>query len=184
MQSTSKPNTTQPDSAKERLRAGTRRLVLIRHAKAVEDDPAGDHARGLSERGIGDARMLGAWLIEQGIQPDLVLCSTATRTRQTLQYSEIHAPTILNDKLYLAMPGEMLAQIQAVEDAVKTLVVIAHNPGTHALLGMLVGSYANEDDADRMLLKFPTSACAVLTFDAAHWREVAPESGRLVSLKY
>lgn len=161
-----------------------RRLVLIRHAKAVEDLSADDHARGLSERGRADARALGLWLVEQGIQPDLVLCSTATRTRETLTETTLYAPTILSDKLYLAMPGEMLAQVRAVELAVKTLMVIGHNPGIHALLGTLVGEYANPVDADRMLLKFPTSACAILTLTSATWRDVGERSARLEILKF
>lgn len=161
-----------------------RRLILIRHAKAVEEDVGGDHARPLSERGIGDAAALGDWLRSEGLNPDLILCSTAARTRQTLDGLNLHAATILSDKLYLAMTGEMLAQVHAVEDAASTVMVIAHNPGSHALLGLLVGSYANEKDADRMLLKFPTAACAVISFDAATWREATPESGKLEKLRY
>lgn len=165
------------------LPAIQRRLVLIRHAKAVEADTAGDMARPLSERGRGDALALGQWLVEHGIQPDLILCSAAARTRETLSGMGVYAPTILSEKLYLAMPGEMLSQIQAVEPAVKTLMVIGHNPGIHAALGMLVGSYAHEADAERMALKFPTSACALLSVSLTSWRELTPATAKLELLK-
>jgi phosphohistidine phosphatase len=161
-----------------------RRLILIRHAKAVEEDVGGDHARALSERGQNDASTLCQWLKEQGLVPDLALCSTATRTRQTLERLGKNIPTILSDKLYLATPNEMLAQIQATDDAVTTLMVVAHNPGTHALLATLVGDYANEADADRMLLKFPTCACAVMEFAITRWSEIGPEGGQLTQLRY
>ncbi len=161
-----------------------RRLILIRHAKAMEEDVGGDHARQLSERGLADAAALGEWLSAQGLVPDAALCSTATRTRQTLAAITKNIPTILSDRLYLASTNDMLSQIQATDDAVTTLMVVAHNPGSHSLLGQLVGSYANEEDADRLLLKFPTSACAVMEFNAAHWKEIAPNSATLALLRY
>lgn len=161
-----------------------RRLILIRHAKAVEEDVGGDHARPLGERGKNDAAALGQWLAAQGLVPDMALCSTATRTRETLERLGTNIPTVLSDKLYLATPNEMLTQIQATDDAVTTLMVVAHNPGTHALLATLVGDYANEADADCMLLRFPTSACAVVDFEVARWQNIGPESGRLMQLRY
>ncbi len=160
-----------------------RRLILVRHAKAVEEDVGGDHARGLSERGRADAAALGGWLAEQKIVPELVVCSSAKRTRETLAALGAAIPTILSDKLYLATAGEMLVQVQATDDAVKTLMLVAHNPGSHALLAALVGSYANEADADKLLLKFPTAACAVMELDAARWRDVLPESATLALLR-
>jgi phosphohistidine phosphatase len=160
-----------------------RRLILIRHAKAVEEDVGGDHARALSERGVADAAALGEWLKAQGLLPDMALCSTATRTRQTLAALGKNIPTMLSDKLYLASPHDMLSQIQSTDDAITTLMVVAHNPGSHALLAQLVGSCATAADADRLLLKFPTSACAVLEFAVGSWRDVVDESGQLNTLR-
>lgn len=144
----------------------------------------GDHTRALAERGVADAAALGAWLAEQGLKPNSVLCSTATRTRQTLGLVAPNTPTILSDKLYLASVGEMLAQVQSTDDAIETLLLVCHNPGAHGLLAQLVGDYANEADADKLLLKFPTSACAVMEFSVASWRDVAAHGARLVSLRY
>ena len=172
MQSNAKPIITQ------------RRLILIRHAKAAEEDVGGDHARALSERGIAAASALGAWLKEQGLVPEQALCSTATRTRQTLAALGTAIPTLLSDKLYLATTGEMLSQIQATDDAVSTLMLVGHNPGSHALVALLVGAYAHEADADKVLLKFPTAACAVMRFDVAHWSDIGAQSALLELLRY
>lgn len=165
-------------------RTTQRRLILVRHAKAMEEAAGGDHARILSERGRADAAALGTWLEEHALKPDLVLCSTAARTRETLALLVRTTPTILSDKLYLATAGEMLAQLQAVDDTVATVMMVGHNPGAHALLALLVDDYANEADADRMMLKFPTSACAVVSFEGAHWKDIAPETARLELLRY
>lgn len=150
----------------------------------MEEDVGGDHARALSERGKGDAAELGQWLKEKGLKPDLALCSTATRTRETLAALGPNIPTILNDKLYLASPNEMLHQIQSTDDAVQTLMLVCHNPGAHSLLASLVCDYVDDADADKVMLKFPTSACGVMTFDVAHWKDVAPETATLQALRY
>lgn len=184
MQSSVKQPQAQPDSARHGLRARTRRLILTRHAKAVEEDVGGDHARSLSERGVADAAKLAVWLHEQGLALDAALCSTAKRTRETLGIIAPNVPTILSDRLYLASVNEMLALAQSTDDAISTLLMVCHNPGAHGLLAHLVGEYANETDADKLLLKFPTSACAVMNFDVASWRDVAEHSGRLVRLRY
>ncbi len=161
-----------------------RRVMLVRHAKAVEEDVAGDHARSLSGRGQNDAAALGAWIGTEVLWPELVLCSTATRTRETLAGLGKTLPTQLSDKIYLANAGELLAQIQACDDAVASVMVIAHNPGLHGLLALLVGDYANDADADKVMLKFPTSACAVLEFEVGSWSDVAPQGATLRVLRY
>ena len=144
----------------------------------------GDHARTLAPRGKADAAALAVWLAEQGLVPNAALCSTATRTRETLGLVAPNTPTILSDKLYLASVGEMLAQVQGTDDAIETLLLVCHNPGAHGLLALLVGDYASDADADKLLLKFPTSACAVMEFNTASWREMAAHGARLVSLRY
>lgn len=161
-----------------------RRITLIRHAKAVEDDAGGDHTRTLNPRGEADAAELSIWLNKQGIFPQQVLCSTATRTRQTLAALYPAIPTILSDKLYLASAGELLAALQGSDDAVTDLMLIGHNPGLHVILAQLVGDYANDADADRLILKFPTAACAVLSINLDHWQNLAPQSARLELLRY
>ena len=180
MQSTAKPITTQ------------RRLILVRHAHAVTEDEGGDHARALSAQGVAQAAALGDWLRAQSWLPEAALCSTAARTRQTLGIlaESLRAagacpflPTQLSDRLYLASVGDLLAQIQAADDAVETLLVVCHNPGAHGLLGLLVDEAATDADAEQLLLQFPPSACALLTLPATHWRDVAPQSARLEVLR-
>jgi len=78
----------------------------------------------------------------------------------------------------------MLSLTQGTDDAIETLLLVCHNPGAHGLLALLVGEYANEADADKLLLKFPTSACAVMDFNVSHWREVASGGARLLRLRY
>ncbi len=168
-----------------------RRLILIRHAKAVEDEQGGDHTRPLNARGVADAAALGAWLAEQGVMADAVLCSTATRTRETLEILGNSQPSAAqqgkvrySDKLYLASAADILAQIQAVDDAATTLMVVGHNPGLHVLLAQLTEHYTHAEDEQRVTMKFPTAACAMLRMEADSWADVAAHSPTLEHLRW
>lgn len=160
-----------------------RRLILIRHAKAVEEDVGGDHARALSERGRHDAAALGEWMAAHQLVPELALCSTANRTRETLAALGRNIPTILSDRLYLASTNEMLAQVQATDDTISTLLLVGHNPGAHGLAAALVNEYAHDEDETTLLMKFPTAACAVMQFASASWKDVLPETATLETLR-
>jgi phosphohistidine phosphatase len=164
-----------------------KRLLLLRHAKA-EQGGKDDHARTLTERGRRDAARMGAFLHEHGDVPDLVLCSTSARTRETWQQAceELGgAPKVEFLKpLYLAPAKTMLTIIQKADDAARTVLVIAHSPGTEETAVALARTSSDKEERARleaMKEKFPTAALAVLDFDGAHWRDVKSESGTLTA---
>ncbi len=72
-----------------------RTLVLLRHAKSDYPGGVADHDRPLAPRGIREAGLAGDWLRAELPAIDAVLCSTATRTRQTLERTGIEAPVQL-----------------------------------------------------------------------------------------
>ena len=83
-------------------------IFLLRHAKSSwDDDSLSDHDRPLSERGRAAAPRMGAYMRGAGYLPDLVLCSTSMRTRQTLDavISElgVEPATEFQEELYLAV---------------------------------------------------------------------------------
>ncbi|MCD9142364.1 SixA phosphatase family protein [Streptomyces albireticuli] len=161
----------------------TRRIVLLRHAKAEWSD-ADDHERPLTDRGRKDAPVAGRWLAGSGIVPDLALCSTAVRTRETWKLAVPELPqrprTVYEDRLYEASLGELIAVVNEVSDEVGDLLLIGHNPGMHALADALAGE-AEADLLPRMNRSgFPTSAMAVLTFTGS-WKSVEHGVGRLVA---
>lgn len=161
-----------------------RRITLIRHAKAEDDGVTQDHARHLNARGRDDAAALGAWLKETKRLPEQFICSTATRTRETLAQFGVNVPTLLHDKAYLASAEELLALLQQTDDAVRHVGLIAHNPGLHQLGVTLAGGFAHEADAEKLMLKFPTSAYVSLVVDIAHWAQLAPHAATLEQLRF
>jgi phosphohistidine phosphatase len=169
-----------------------KRLFLLRHAKAVPAGPGiDDHARELAIKGMHDAGAMGRYLAAQGQMqgnaPGLVLASDSARTRQTadLVLREMTpAPRLdIRAALYLAEPGKMLGQIQAVADKWNGVMVIGHNPGIENLASLLARETVTRKSRDRhdlMEEKFPTCALAVLDFDIARWADAAPDGGKLI----
>ena len=147
------------------LTAMSRTLLLLRHAKS--DYPSGvpDHERPLAARGIREAPLAGDWIRANAPAVDAVLCSTATRTRQTLARTGIDAPVEFVDRLYDAVPGTVIDVINGVSslfDAdVETLLVIGHEP-TMSSLALGLNNEGNETAAQDIAMKFPTSAIAML----------------------
>jgi phosphohistidine phosphatase len=119
--------------------------------------------------------------------PERILCSTALRTRETLDLVLPHfspRPEIsFTRQLYLAPWPALLAQVQKTSDAFGSLLLVGHNPGIEqfavacALNPRLPAERAR---GETMAEKFPTGALAVFDFEAPHWRNVKPGEGRLV----
>jgi len=106
------------------MSAQHRTLVLLRHAKSAYPDGVADHERPLSSRGNREAGLAGDWLRANLPAIDAVLCSTATRARNTLARTGIDAPLRYAARLYGATPGTMIEEINRVSDDVTTLLVV------------------------------------------------------------
>ena len=157
-------------------------IIILRHGKA-EVGSAGqdDRARVLVNIGIEAAKTMGNYLRKQGKKPDLALCSTAARTRETLQYvqqafGELKAE--YSDKLYLASGGEMLNVLAGLSEDVKCVLIVGHNPGAHQLC-LKLAKHGDEDMLDTMHLKFPTCALAVIAVNTP-WHDIGHTRGTLL----
>jgi phosphohistidine phosphatase len=142
--------------------ATTRTLILLRHAKSAYPDGVGDRARPLAPRGIREAALAGDWIRANLPSVDAVLCSTATRTRQTLARTGIEAPVQYVDRLYDATPGIAIDVINGAGGDADTVLVVGHEPVMSALALGLAGPGSNALAADQISVKYPTSALAVL----------------------
>lgn len=140
-----------------------RNLVLMRHGKSAYPDGVADHDRPLAPRGRREAGLAGDWLRANLPTVDAVLCSTATRTRETLAHTGIDAPVRYVARLYGGTPGTVISEINSTPDDVTTLMVLGHEPTTSSVAILLAGA-ADTDYAavERVEEKFPTSAIAVL----------------------
>jgi phosphohistidine phosphatase len=160
-------------------------LSLLRHAKSAWDDPTlGDHDRPLAPRGEKAAPAMGRFIATHDLVPELVLCSTAMRTRQTIALALLEMPRkpsdiLYEDDVYLATPTALRARLAQVDDTVRHIMIVGHNPGLHALALELTGTGARRAVID-MARKFSTAALAVIDFhDAEQWSGIRPAAGAL-----
>lgn len=155
-------------------------LVLLRHAKSGYPDGVADHDRPLAPRGIREAGLAGDWLREHLPDIGAVLCSTATRTRSTLELTGVNAPVRYAERLYDATPGAVLDEINAVTEDVATLLVVGHEPTMSQLALGLAGVRGTDPRAEaRVATKFPTSGIAVLQVEGV-WRDLRLGGAALV----
>jgi phosphohistidine phosphatase len=156
-------------------------LYLLRHAKSSWDDPAlADHERPLAARGRRDSKRIAKHLRRLGIEPELVLCSPAARTRETLEVLQpaLGTSTVtFEDELYLASSSRLLARMHLVPDSVASVMLVGHNPGLHELALALV---AAGDEMGRLEAKCQTAALATLAFGDA-WSRLARADATLTA---
>jgi phosphohistidine phosphatase len=159
-----------------------RRLLLLRHAKAAPYAGRDDYGRALTGGGREDARQIGDLIAARDLVPDIVVYSTAERTRQTAEIaaSRWPKPTKLvgENGLYDATRTMILVLARRLPDGARVAMIVGHNPGIGELANQLAGGGAAEDRL-RMAAKYPTSGLAILDFPQAGWDEIEPNSARL-----
>ena len=152
-----------------------RTLFLLRHAKSSWSDPTlADQERPLSARGRRDAKRIARHLAQLAIEPDLVLCSPAQRTRETLDLVRpaLDASTsmIFEVELYGASADTLLDQLRGVPDGVESVLLIGHNPGVQDLALCLASEGV---ELNRLEEKFPTAALAILAVPKVTWAQLS-----------
>lgn len=150
-------------------------LILLRHAKAAPQDEAGDHKRPLSAKGRAAATLVGAKLKAMGIKPELILVSTALRTRETYELVAAAAglkPAEFEDEIYLASTMVILRRLKKVPSRTNSVLIIGHNPGLAELVRKLPDPAESDMEVlAKSRLKFPPASCAVLDV-LTPWSEI------------
>lgn len=160
-------------------------LYLLRHGHAEPDATAaeGDHGRRLTHDGIREAERAARFMHDNGCLPDVILASSATRTRQTAeivsafiaqQGGNADIPTQFDRSLYLASPETMFERLCAIDDACHNLLLVGHNPGIGDIVMRLAFA------CDRPIVEFPTAALAAFNSPAASWAEVSDSNLKLL----
>jgi len=176
--------------------ATARTLILMRHAEA--GGGARDHDRPLTPDGARDAAAAGEWIRAAMSPVDAVLCSTARRTRQTLEQTRIEAATTFADELYGGGVGDILEQVRLLPESARTALVIGHAPGIPSVAFELATVAEQEDDQIdanpdgddgpspqpelQALRSFSACTLAVLRTDAG-WDQLAERGASLVTVR-
>lgn len=157
-------------------------IFLIRHAKSSwQSATLSDFERPLNERGERDAPKMGKILKEKGIIPDLIISSCAKRAQQTakkiakaLDYN--HDKIQYEDSLYHCTPEQIFQVMQWVDDSIRTIFIVAHNPGiTH---------FCNQISPQFSLVNMPTCGIVGFRCEAANWIEVENATKEVILFEY
>lgn len=160
----------------------THELLLMRHAKSDWSADTNDFSRPLKKRGRRAAKLIGRWLYEQGLIPDTILSSPATRTLKTAQrvcrqLNIAKSAIVCDPRIYEADAQSLLAILKNVCHKRRVLLV-GHNPGLEELLLKLVPhSLPLSANGKHM----PTAALAHLAFES-DWTELTEGTAKLVTL--
>ena len=158
----------------------SRILILMRHAKQ-SGVAVRDHDRPLTDEGCDDAVRVGERLARAGAVPEHVVSSTALRCRQTWDAVATGLGATIEvdfvSGLYNASSQALLDALIGVDDAVESLLLLAHNPGM-SMLGLELGA-ARETDLEQLRAGFKPAATACFEIEGS-WSSVSARTTRLL----
>ncbi len=160
------------------------KLTLMRHANSGwGEEGQSDFERTLDNRGRNDAPNMGAYMARQNILPDLILCSTAFRTRETYELlneqAGFSADVRFLDELYLIGEMQLMKLLYTITPEFKHVCVIAHNPGLQEMIVNLT-AMSSEGRLAGLGSDFPTSSIVVFKFNISDWSDLMKHSGEVV----
>ncbi len=145
----------------------------MRHAKSDwSEENLSDHDRPLNDRGLRDTPTMARWIAESGFLPDLILCSSATRTQQTSMMMQSYwkntgrepAQVLVVDELYLATAKTIFQTMQTIDHrhpTASTVMLLGHNPGISHATAELVG----------YPIELSTAAVVIVRCDVSSWSQ-------------
>src|ERR1044072_6031642 len=137
-------------------------LYLLRHAKSSwGDESKPDFERPLASRGRKAAALIGEFIQEKGIDFDLVLVSTAVRTRETIELiketAKFRGEVRYDERIYEATVSQLLEVIAQVDSDRESVLLVGHNPGIEELLTLLTGEQQRVTTANFAKIKLKTT---------------------------
>jgi len=152
-----------------------KRVIIVRHAKAVPYGYDDDFTRDLTDRGVNDAQRIGKELKNLGIKPDTIISSPANRALQT---ALIFAENLGFDKKQIVeiediyhglTTSEFLGLIKELPDDFQTAFFFGHNPAFQYFVNNLLERF--HDD-------MPTCSTVAIDFNVDSWKKVEARSGK------
>lgn len=158
-----------------------KKLIIVRHAKAVPYGYQDDFSRELTDRGESDAGKVSRALEHAEIVPEKLYTSPASRALMTarifaesFRYPSSDIQEV--EALYMEFTtAEFIDFITRTDDRYTTVAVFGHNPGV---------SYFADNLIDRFGEALPTCGTVVIEFNIESWRYLQPRSGRLLLKLY
>lgn len=163
-----------------------KKLFLLRHAETLPGDPGGsDRDRRLTPQGEEDAAALGRYMKQHHYIPDIVFCSPATRTQQTLECVLQSFDVKMVDypgKIYDGSMNNLLMMIQSADDEFESLLLVGHNPVIHQLAAKMAAERSAAAQMNRLAAGYAPGTLCVYLCPRARWMDVQPGENVLTHL--
>ena len=158
-------------------------LLLLRHAKSSwKDQNIEDFYRPLKERGKNDASIMGEYIKQTDLIPQYILCSSAIRTKETLDIilNKINFDNKIKidytNELYEADVFDILKVISQIENKFNKVMIIGHNPGMEETVLELT-------QKPFPFPKFSTCGLALIELNIDYWKDIKKVKGILKLFK-
>lgn len=149
-------------------------LIILRHSKTEQVNPAGDAARELTKPGRRWATEAGREILKATGMPDLLVTSNAIRALQTgdlaAEAMQFTGERRVVPDVYGATLNQLVEVIQAFPDDFSAVVLVGHNPG----LEELANSYRAEKSQEHL----PTAGWMVVELEADAWKAAKSGAGK------
>ncbi|MCB2210218.1 histidine phosphatase family protein [bacterium] len=143
-------------------------LLLMRHAKSSwKDETLSDHERPLKKRGKKDTKLISKVIKKKDLIPDLILCSSAVRTKETVEILtdelDYDGKVVYSDELYMGEPQDFVAALKDLNNKHDSVMIVAHNPGLEAYLQIIDGE----------IEAVPTGGLGYLVLVLDDWKDIS-----------
>ena len=154
-------------------------IILFRHAKSDWNNTySEDHERKLNKRGVRAAKTMGLYLRNINQIPEIVITSTAIRTKKTLEIAikegNWKSKVKMEKKIYNSSIKKLFNIIHKIEDIYTNVCLVGHEPTISAFI---------YETTKYSIIKFPTASMAKIEFKIKKWKYINTNSGMLTWFK-
>lgn len=160
-------------------------IYLLRHAKSSwSDTTLADVDRPLAARGQRATETMSRYMRLADVKPDLVLCSSSVRTKQTLENVLPDFGDTVKVKydrgIYHGGVVALTNRLRRTPDNTSSVMLVGHNP---ALQELAISLADGGDPAAmaRLEAKFATAGLVTLVLKRGRWRDLKPDACELHS---
>lgn len=149
-----------------------KKLLLVRHSKAVHDDSYSDFERPLKHSGMRDTTIMAERIVSAGHTPEILIASPSLRTLSTAnilsEHLQLRRP-MEDARIYDASQQALLYVIGEFSDDHHFIGLIGHNPGIAQLVHYFTGQ----------IREVSPGAAVLITFEFDTWQQLTYDSGNL-----
>ncbi len=161
---------------------------MLRAARSRDQEEGSlvDFDRPLTRRGETAAIRMGKLMQKKGYLPDLVICSTTARARQTLSNiwpSLLRKPHLIHDGRMHQMDGKALMARLQQADASHLRVLVVGNAAGNTELARLLCPAPPAREADPFAAGIAPCTLVIFDCDLESWSELEPACCKLIAIE-